>query len=367
MNEQQTDRQLLIPIWKGDTVYRESIFVLEDFFGEIRPFRLAYPIKRIVEVRSADLSVIYREGTDYVVNEYGELEIVRGGKIPYLPWKEYRYSVFNPEDQESLAAADAIGAYHICDLFHDKEGMRTWQLAVTYEHEECGIYDITPTKSEKFTRFLGRLKEGKPVTVVSYGDSITYGWGASGMQDVRKEPFCKPYNLAFLGELERRFSAPIRHVNCSCSGMGIEWAEKEENLANVIKEKPDFVILAFGMNDAGVVRPCLFKKGMQSVISKIRAVCPQTEFLLVSPILPNPLVAFSAGSSIFHYHAEYPRAYAETEAELQGVAVADVTAIHKLLLERKSMQDTLSNNVNHPNDFMHRIYAQVVLKTVLGE
>ena len=364
---QRRDRQMLIPIWKGTTVYCESVFVLEDVFGQIRPLRLAYPIKRIAEVRSADLTVTYREGKDYGVNEYGELEILRGGNIPYLSWKEYRYAVFDPENDENIASADALGAYHSCDLFCDREGMRAWQLAVTYEHEESKLYDVTPIKSEKFGRFLGLLKDGKPITAVSYGDSITYGWGASGMKDVRKPPFCKPYNLAFLDELELRFSARIRHINRSVSGMGIDWAEKEENLTGVIKENPDLVILAFGMNDAGTVRPCVFRDGLLSVISKIRAVCPETEFLLISPILPNPLAAFSAGSSIFHYHAEYPRAYAEAETRLQGVAAADVTAVHKLLLERKAIQDTLSNNVNHPNDFMHRIYAQVALKTVLGE
>ncbi|MFQ9738005.1 MAG: hypothetical protein ACLR06_09905 [Christensenellaceae bacterium] len=79
MEEQQRrDRQMLIPIWKGTTVYCESVFVLEDVFGQIRPLRLAYPIKRIAEVRSADLTVTYREGKDYGVNEYGELEILRG-------------------------------------------------------------------------------------------------------------------------------------------------------------------------------------------------------------------------------------------------------------------------------------------------
>ena len=38
--------------------------------------------------------------------------------------------------------------------------MRAWQLAVTYEHEESKLYDVTPIKSEKFGRFLGLLKDG---------------------------------------------------------------------------------------------------------------------------------------------------------------------------------------------------------------
>ena len=170
------------------------------------------------------------------------------------------------------------------------------------------------------------------------------------MKDVRKPPFCKPYNLAFLADPELRFSARIRNINRSVSGMGLDWAEKEENLAGVIKEKRDRVILAFGMNDAGTVRPCVFRDGLLSVISKIRAVCPETEFLLISPILPNPLAAFSAGSSIFHYHAEYPRAYAEAEARLQGVAAAEKKEQQELRAEyvadfRKSLKAQLDNTV----------------------
>lgn len=34
----------LYPIWKGDTVYAETAFILKNALGEIRPKRLAYPI-----------------------------------------------------------------------------------------------------------------------------------------------------------------------------------------------------------------------------------------------------------------------------------------------------------------------------------
>ena len=55
------------------------------------------------------------------------------------------------------------------------------------------------------------------------------------------------------------------------------------------------------------------------------------------------------------------------ERDLENIAYVNVTQMHNRLLERKTLQDTLSNNVNHPNDFMHRVYAQTVLKTILGE
>lgn len=361
------DRDIyLFPLWKGETVYGETVFVLEDYFGEIRPFRLAYPIRQIVSVRSADLATVYEEGKDFNVNAFGELEIIRGGRIPFLTWKDYRLQKFDPARSDQIAAADGFGAYRMGELFSDSEGMRRYQIAVSYTHQESGFYDITAGKSEEFSRFFATLKSEKAARIVSYGDSITYGWAASGMQDIRKPPYCKKYVDMVVEELQARFNAEIDHVNLSVSGKCADWAEADENIRKVTDARPDLVILAFGMNDAGVFRSEEFAQRIGNIIAKIRAVRLLTEFLLISPLLPNPLVGFAAGSSILNYHREYPRALAEVEQETAGCAVANVTTVHGLLLERKKAQDMLSNNVNHPNDFMHRLYAQIVLKTLLG-
>jgi acyl-CoA thioesterase-1 len=47
-------------------------------------------------------------------------------------------------------------------------------------------------------------------------------------------------------------------------------------------------------------------------------------------------------------------------------AVADVTTLWADLLKRKSFADLTGNGVNHPNDFGHRFYAQVILG-LMGE
>ena len=41
--------------------------------------------------------------------------------------------------------------------------------------------------------------------------------------------------------------------------------------------------------------------------------------------------------------------------------------MHKALFEAgKRYRDVTGNNINHPNDFVVRLYAQVLLKTVFG-
>jgi hypothetical protein len=47
-------------------------------------------------------------------------------------------------------------------------------------------------------------------------------------------------------------------------------------------------------------------------------------------------------------------------------SVATVTSMSQSVLERKSFRDYTGNNINHPNDFFARIYAQVIIETVFG-
>lgn len=367
--EQKTlslENKRILPIWKGDVVYDETVCVLKNALGEIRPKRLAYPIKKIVSVKSFNLKTVYEEGKDYAVNEYGELTILESGRIPHLKWEDYRFDAF-VDDGVHIRAADALGAWCVRELFADSDGLSAYTICVTYIHEPDNYYDVTAGKSEKLKNSLKKLNEKKQLRLAFYGDSITYGWGASGMKDVKKPPFTLPYCEATAEYLENTLGANIIKENFAVSGMCCDWGEKPENAGRVAAFKPDLTILAFGMNDAGVFRPETFAEKMQNVINRIKSVNENAEFIIVSPILPNENAAFTAGSSILNYHREYPRAFLKLENANKNVAYADVTKLHRLLLERKNLIDTLSNNVNHPNDFMHRVYAQVVLKTLLGD
>lgn len=368
MNELLTkydNKKSLAPIWKGDRVLAETALVLKSALGFIPEIRLAYPIKKILAVTSFDLKTVYEEGKDFVVNENGDLQIIEGGKIPFLKWEDYRYND-HVDDGKHIASADAIGSYIVAELFSHDDGMSQWTIAVSYIHEESDLYKVNADKSELAKDFISKLTNNKKATVVSYGDSITYGWGASGMKDVNKPPFTPPYAYMVVEYLQNHYGAQIKHENFSVSGMCTDWAEKDENVQKVIDACPDMVILSFGMNDAGGFHPNVFYEKMLNIINKVRKVHKDVLFLIVSPIMPNPLVAFTAGSSICRYHAEYPRVFKRLEENVSGVIWANVTNMHNLLLERKKLGDTLSNNVNHPNDFMHRVYAQTVLSVLLG-
>jgi hypothetical protein len=54
----------------------------------------------------------------------------------------------------------------------------------------------------------------------------------------------------------------------------------------------------------------------------------------------------------------------EIASEQEGVVVADMTTMHQDLLKRKAFIDMTGNNVNHTNDYLSRVYAQVILETM---
>ena len=54
----------------------------------------------------------------------------------------------------------------------------------------------------------------------------------------------------------------------------------------------------------------------------------------------------------------------EIASERGNVAVADVGTLSFRLLQLKKFRDMSANNINHPNDFMHRVYAQTIVKTI---
>ena len=88
---------------------------------------------------------------------------------------------------------------------------------------------------------------------------------------------------------------------------------------------------------------------------------PNGEVVLVAPMLPNVETDWLKNQPLF---AE--KLY-ELEREYSFVSVADMTQMHwDVLATGKRYRDMTGNNINHPNDFIARIYAQVILKTLLG-
>jgi hypothetical protein len=116
----------------------------------------------------------------------------------------------------------------------------------------------------------------------------------------------------------------------------------------------DLVVLAFGQNGGG--SDTEYEANTRAMITAIRAKAPATEILLVAPWLGNGEWVLKDTSLWPGYRSALWRIAHDTA----GVAVADMTTLSTSVLIRKTYYDITSNGANHPGDFMHVAYAQVV-------
>jgi lysophospholipase L1-like esterase len=189
------------------------------------------------------------------------------------------------------------------------------------------------------------------------GDSISQGCDATAWSNV--PPMLPPYRDLLAQAIRQASGANVALRNLAVGGTGASWGVKQTGA--VAKTKPDLLVIAFGMNDSSARRPDkTFIQDIQAIMDGVRTDSPDTEFLLVSGMTPNPHWA--------HSHLEYLETYHKGLLKLAAphVAVGDVRSTWLYILDRKSFFDLTGNGINHPNDYGHRLYANVLARTTLG-
>jgi lysophospholipase L1-like esterase len=189
-----------------------------------------------------------------------------------------------------------------------------------------------------------------PLTICLTGDSISEGYDASGFAGV--PPYQPAYGALVAAGIEHAGTVVAFH-NLAVAG----WTA-DNGLADadrIAALEPDLVIVAYGMNDACYADAAYFGATVEAIVNRIRVSSPDTEFVLVSPMLPTPACDF-----VVREHFPAYRDALETLSG-RGAVLADMTTLWTELLTRKSAYDLSGNGLNHPNDFGHRLYAQTIL------
>lgn len=198
-----------------------------------------------------------------------------------------------------------------------------------------------------------KLKDGKAVKIVAFGDSITAGGDATTPGLI--------FWMRWVESLQRKYPrAQITAVNGATGGdstvQGLQRLQEK-----VLAEKPNLVLVGFGMNDHNVngVPISQFEENLKQIVMRIRNEAG-AEVILFSAFPPNPHWKFGS-----HRMEEYEAATCRVARDL-SCAFADVYHNWQALAARKKPEDLLGNNINHPNDFGHWIYFRV-LERLLGE
>ena len=346
--------EYLRPIWATDTVYNETFMFLGK--DDSAPFLLRPD--EILSVKNYFL-------TEDISSENYEIKdgkFFRKGKIPYYTAEEYytteigRYGI---KVNENTALKFGFKEQRYL-LYGEGDTFTENQIAVTYKTREKWSGVIPEGEREKLPLFTDRINRKERINITFYGDSIMTGCNASGTPMGGNTP---PYMDAFpdliKDFLTEAFGADIAISNVSQGG----WNTFEGRNAfkeRVLPTNPDVLVLGFGMNDLDTP---LDKYGetYREMISLLRKQNPASEIVLVATMYPN------TDSTWVRNQVRTVDVLKELERADEHIALADMTSMHECILKRKRYRDMTANNINHPNDFLGRVYAQVILKTMLGE
>ena len=335
------------PLWKGDTTYCESVLMEKD--GNSLPQgNLLFKPDNIISVTDATLQIHYTEGTDYTIDG-NTIKLTLNSKAPFMT-KDELY-VDDPTN-----AVQMINGNKFIRIEPGKnEFYQDKQLFVTYIHQEKGLGNYVPPKYDKslLPKTISKLKKQKKIKIVLFGDSITQGANSSAFD--KRLPYMPAWGYLLRRKLSEEYNCNVILENSGVGGTASNWGK--ENVKKLVTDKkPDLVIIAFGMGDAFASNnfsPDLYKANIQSMIDNVKAGNPNCEFILVSPMLANPEAQSFSGRQ-----AEYITPLMDLQKP--GIAFANVTSAFQVILHWKKFFDLGGNGVNHPNDFIYRLYAQVI-------
>lgn len=356
----------LSPLWQGDIMRDETFTVVRDPEEEVT-VSLLYPVEEILTLTDATREYQATEGLDYRL-EGGKLIIPASSRLPY-----FTHAEMFPQKR-------IIGKNFPCTrggliIFQEGDFMHRHQSVISYRHNGAWEGPIPGSCLDKLPRTAARLEKGGTLNLLLFGDSISCGWNSSAK--TQAPPFVPTWYDQMNAGLKLRYpQIEIAFSNPSMGGMGSQWGV--ENVERLCCDKTyDLCLLAFGMNDGSMnLSGADFAANLRKCMEAISKTSPDCEFILILPIYPNRLSAYDGywqpGSlpedydvsqvsitPVYGTHDEFPPAlYA---MEKKHVAVADVGAVHRYLLEHKSYIDMTGNNTNHPNDFLARLYVQTLL------
>ncbi len=288
-------------------------------------------IVRSTYLPNDSMGKVYSEGIDYTVDyRYGEIKRTVTSSIP-------DYSE-NP----------LYGKKDFDHSQYSNYSNHTYFVWIDYATKNGQELTIPNDQSKYLVNFRKKLEMGVPVTVVSYGNSITAG-GEASSTDLR-------FQYRWGNYLKRIFpKANLKIEDVSIPGytstQGVEWWDDY-----IGKTSPDLVLVGWGMNDHNVQSvggntPERYKKNLVKLVGMIKE-RKKAEVILYSSCPPN---------DDWHYGSHSMERYAEAtkEAALESnCAYVDVYDTWKIVLERKDQSSLLGNNINHPNDFGHWLYEQ---------
>ena len=323
------------PFWKSGTMTNEPVLFVQEHGRPSATGKLLFTPRANLRITQPDKVTAYVAGKDYLWKPGSQvIELTTNSHIPFKSAAEML---------PSPGSSNTIGGV----LWSEGHYFHDLQVQVSYTHDgKFALPDSPPPPP--LTRSLEKLRSRQTFKIVALGDSITEGYNASGFEKTKGPPYQPSYPQLVADTLQERFGSPVSLLNLGKAGTRANWGLGM--VSKVAEARPDLIILAFGMNHSEPAPA--FESAMRQLRDAVQAATPQADIVLVACMTANPRV----------HPTERYGGYRDAlrNLELPNVALADVTTPWMELLKQKPFSDLSGNNVNHPNDFGHRLYAQVI-------
>lgn len=393
-------------IWYGDTVYHESVlFYNSEISGkQVKRDRvkLLYPAETVVSLRSYDLKTYYVLGVDYVIDN-GELVLTEDSAIPV--YTGALTALRKDKDTESDSTV-ASGGLSYADHFwiDDTYGLKL--IANDKQHNACSVmvtythstewnnnngegYNPKAVKAQgsKLTNLYNKLngESTEDINVLVYGASSATGASSSGanrnyvlfdekgnpVNSSGREPYAPAYFELAVNALVKEYgnNNKVNYYNIALGGRTSEWGltELEKRIGYLnnyytkvngseFKVSPDVIIIAFNGNDFSTPIDT-FESNIKGIVEKFRKMYPNADIILPSEKMNNNHCTIYSDERALAMQSKLQAVASNYE---KGVICAPVTDTFVSMLKSKQVEDYLSNNINHGNDFYARVFAQVI-------
>ena len=287
-----------------------------------------------------------------VLNQEGAVEYVQG--VPGVA------SIVQPE-----IAPDSIRLFNVFRPYETD--------SLTKEHLffiEAADKDIaTATTVGKIPKTLAKLKQGKPVTIVCLGDSVTVG---ADIMDPAGS-----YVEQFRTLLQKKFSPEqIKIQNISLGGSrSIQWLYKGDykglpkrpadvcDFQRVLDARPDLVTIEF-VNDM-TLAPAVLEESYNQIYEKLTAA--GAEIILITPHFVHPGLMGLQGNPLRPPETRPLIPFLREFAARKQIGLADASARWEQSCKEGVPYITmLANHFNHPDANGDRLFAQELMKCFSG-
>jgi acyl-CoA thioesterase I len=191
---------------------------------------------------------------------------------------------------------------------------------------------------------IKKLEQGEPVIISALGDSLTYGWLVNkGYLDYLHEMLLKKYPDSQLVIMNNGIPGD------TASG-GLKRLEKD-----VIKYKPDAVLIQFALNDAFTgYSPSEYSKNIQEIISHIKDKL-DADVILITSIYMG-----------YNMESEVARIFynvLDKIAEKNNIPIARVDKYWEShIIDKSHFITFVHDDLVHPNEDGYKLMAEAIME-----